>query len=56
MVSISKSRLTWLYEKESTLDFVFPFRKVSLVNTLTIRSGELAVVNDKMVFTANYLN
>jgi hypothetical protein len=54
-LSIGKSKLNWLNEKENYLDINLPFKKVNLINTLTIRNGYFAIVNDKLVFTPSYI-
>jgi hypothetical protein len=57
---MSLSRFSWLFEKDATnireLEVIVPFKKVHLINTLTIRNGFLAVVNEKMVFVPAVVN
>lgn len=50
---IGHSKKGWIVsKKEDALNFTMGFKKVKIINTLTIRSGFLAIINDNLVFVS----
>lgn len=34
---------------------ILPFKKIHLINTLTLRCGHLAIIGDKLIFTSSFI-
>jgi hypothetical protein len=53
MLLIGSSKKGWIVsKKEDALNFVMGFKKVKIINTLTVRTGFLAIISDNLVFVS----
>lgn len=53
-IEIGRSRIEWLLSKaDSYVETIMKFLPVNIVNTLTVRSGQIGILNEKIVFVAS---
>ena len=48
MIGVSKKN--WITKGEDSLNFIMGFKKIRIINTLTVRNGYLAIINESLIF------
>jgi hypothetical protein len=51
---IGSSKKAWIGAKgEDVITFVMNFKRIRIINTLTVRNGYIAIVNENLVFVSS---
>jgi len=53
MLLIGTSKKSWIVsKKDDALNFTMGFKRVKIINTLTVRTGFIAIISDNLVFVS----